>query len=283
MTPEDNGNSNGSIFDGAATTQQADTDQVQEVVQIDQNASAQEQPVEEEAGESTSMTMKQMLMSRARTLGIVFSNNIKEDALREKIQAKMAELDAAEAAKAQLGSPEVQAPVTGPSNAQPAVDYTKPMAAPVAPVEPAKVTNVNPLGETPPPAPPKSLQQQIYDEQMKLVRCRIVNLDPKKKDLPGEVFTIANEYLGTVRKYIPFGEVTDDGYHIPYCLYTMLEERRFLHIRVVKDRLTQQLRTETQYAKEFAIEVLPPLTEAELQRLANAQRAAGSIDGSDLF
>jgi hypothetical protein len=35
---------------------------------------------------------------------------------------------------------------------------------------------------------------------------------------------------------------------------------------------------QTNWAKEFSLEVLPPLTQEELDRLAAAQIAAGSID-----
>ena len=119
-------------------------------------------------------------------------------------------------------------------------------------------------------------------EQLKLVRVRITCMDPKKKDLPGEVLTVANEYLGTVRKFIPFGEVTDNGYHIPFVLYTMLDERKFLNIRVSKDPRTGRELVTSQWAKEFAIEILPQLTQLELSNLAIAQAAAGSIDTETL-
>ena len=115
---------------------------------------------------------------------------------------------------------------------------------------------------------------------MRLVRLRITNMDPKKKDLPGEILTVANDYLGTVRKFIPFGEVTDNGYHVPYCLYMMMKERRFLNIRTTKKN--GQIQVSSGWATEFAFEELPPLTQHELDRLAAAQAAAGGIsDGMD--
>ena len=125
-----------------------------------------------------------------------------------------------------------------------------------------------------------NLREELMASQMKLVRIRVANLDPNKRDLPGEIFTIANEYIGTVRKYVPFGEATENGYHVPYCIYTMLEDKRFLHIKSVSDRRTGSIRTETSWQKEFAIEILPQLTPKELEDLAKAQLAAGSIVGS---
>ena len=116
----------------------------------------------------------------------------------------------------------------------------------------------------------------MLKEQMKLVRVRIQNLDPKKKDLPGEVLCVANEYLGTIKKYIPYGEASDDGYHVPFCIFTELESRRFQNVRTYTDKATGQIRIDSSWVREFSLEVLPPLTKAELAQLANAQAAAGN-------
>lgn len=144
--------------------------------------------------------------------------------------------------------------------------------------EPVVEAAVNPLGAKQDAGVKKmTLGQKIRAEQTRLIRVRIQNLDPKKKDLPGEIITVANEYMGTVRKFVPFGEVTDNGYHIPYCIYEFLKERKFINIttRKGKNGLPDIRATE---AREFSIEVLPPLTEAELAQLAQAQIAAGSLN-----
>lgn len=139
----------------------------------------------------------------------------------------------------------------------------------------------NPLGETiPENETPNQIRARLYKECMKLLRCRIQCLDPKKKDLPGEIFTVANEYIGTVRKFIPFGDVTDDGFHIPQVLYDMLKERKFQNLRTVKDKRTGTERVENSWVTEFAIEILPQLTPQEIERLAAAQKAAGSVDST---
>lgn len=122
-----------------------------------------------------------------------------------------------------------------------------------------------------------NLREHLKQQSMKLVRIRISCLDPKKKDLLGEIFTVANEYIGTVRKFVPYGDATDDGYHVPHCLYEMLNNSQFLSIRTFRDKKGNP-RIETSYVRQFAIEVLPPLTPEELRELATAQQAAGSID-----
>ena len=184
-----------------------------------------------------------LLKDRAKLMGIKFSNNIRIEGLREKIAAK------------QAGE---EMPADEPTN---------------------KVNPLDAAGAGEEAAAPKSmsLREYMVSTQMKLVRLRIQNLDPKKKDLQGEVITVANEFLGTVRKFVPFGEVTDEGYHIPYCIYNMLSERVFLHIRTFKDKRTGQIQIEQKEVREFALEVLPPLTPKELAALATAQQAAGGL------
>ena len=184
-----------------------------------------------------------LLKERAKVMGIPFSNNISLETLRKRVADKMEGKDEAPEVNALTGDPEIaHAMVAKPLN--------------------QKANEV-------------ALRKLMYATQMRQVRVRITNMDPKKKDLPGEIWTVANEYLGTVRKFVPYGEQTDDGFHIPYCLYRLLDSKRFLHIRDVKDRTTGIVRQDKVWAKEFSLDVLPTLTQGELDRLAAAQAAAG--------
>ena len=185
-----------------------------------------------------------MLKSRAKLMGITFSNNIGLDALKTKIE---------EHKQASEAKTQTQAPAQ--TNEQ----------QPEAQAENQKKAKTI------------SLRAHLQKEKMKLVRLRITNLDPKKKDLPGEILTVGNEYLGTVRKFVPFGEATDNGYHVPYCLYELMRDRKFLSIKTRKGPKGQTI-VEQQMVREFALEILPPLTEAELARLSAAQLSAGGVE-----
>lgn len=184
-----------------------------------------------------------LLKERAKVMGIPFSNNISLETLRKRVADKMEGKDEAPGVNALTGDPEI-----------------------------AQAMAAKPLNQK---ANAVALRKLMYAKQMRQVRVRITNMDPKKKDLPGEIWTVANEYLGTVRKFVPYGEQTDDGFHIPYCLYRLLDSKRFLHIRDVKDRTTGIVRQDKVWAKEFSLDVLPTLTQGELDRLAAAQAAAG--------
>ena len=116
------------------------------------------------------------------------------------------------------------------------------------------------------------LRKKMRDSEMALVRVRIANLNPDKKDLHGEIFTVANKILGTVRTFVPYGEKTDDGWHIPRIIYKQLKARKFLQIRVTQRGPHTEV--EQKWVPEFALEILEPLTQEDLNRLANQQAAA---------
>src|SRR6218665_968875 len=183
-----------------------------------------------------------MLKSRAQLMGISFSNNIGLDALKQKIDEKL---------NGTTKAPEPELKVE-PDEDEPEVQ---------------EANTKKPL----------TLRESLYQENMKLVRVRITNMDPKKKDLPGEIITVANRYIGSVPKFVPYGDVTENGYHIPYVIYKMLKKRKFLNIKVRKNSQGKEI-VETNYVPEFALEVLPALTERDLARLAASQAASNSLD-----
>jgi hypothetical protein len=110
---------------------------------------------------------------------------------------------------------------------------------------------------------------------MKLIRCRIYNLNPSKRDLKGELLTVHNRFVGTVRKFIPFGEDSDGGYHLEQILYDALKTKRFQQVSTKKDHSIGSVRM----VPEYNIEILPALTTAELKELADKQGAAERMGG----
>lgn len=183
------------------------------------------------------------LKMRAKLMGLSFSNNVGLETLRERVRARLdGEADKTE------------------------------------PADPNEVNPLDPLANATGPTGKKlNVRQRLIAEQTRLIRIRVTCMNPNKKDLRGEFFTVANEFIGTVRKFVPFGDATEDGYHVPYCIYRMLESRKFVNITTTKDRRTGLPVVKSQDSREFAIEVLPQLTPQELKDLAIAQAAAGSL------
>lgn len=195
------------------------------------------------------------LKRRADILGVPYSPNIGLDTLRDRINIKLTEeqVDQEENPEAELEEATEQSPEM--------IDLD--VTAPKRPLT-------------------KMEERQIAkNEQLKLVRIRISNMNPAKKDLPGEIITVGNELVGTIRKYVPYGEGSEGGWHVPYIIYKQLKSKRFLNIRVRKDPRTGRDRIEQGMVLENAIEILTPLTQKELDNLAKAQLAAGSVDAGE--
>jgi len=76
-----------------------------------------------------------------------------------------------------------------------------------------------------------------------------------------------------VKKYIPFNN--EEGWHIPNILYQhLLAAECQIFAKVTRNG---QDFMEPKNIKAFNVEVLPPLTEEERQKLAIKQKATGSI------
>lgn len=122
------------------------------------------------------------------------------------------------------------------------------------------------------------IREKQRKEELRLIRCRIQNMNPTKADLHGEIITVRTKYLGIVKKFIPFGEATENGYHIPYILYKELKNRKFLHVSTKTNRVTGQIEvSHKKWISEFAIEELDPLTPEELSDLKAQQAAAAGL------
>ena len=115
---------------------------------------------------------------------------------------------------------------------------------------------------------------RLQAEATKLVRIRVTCMNPAKKEWEGEILTVGNANVGTLKKYIPFN--ADEGWHVPNIMYEALKERQCQVFVSTKTKNGVTMR-QGKLIKEFAIEVLPPLTEEELKDLAQRQAMAKSV------
>lgn len=115
---------------------------------------------------------------------------------------------------------------------------------------------------------------RLLQEATKLVRIRVTCMNPAKKEWEGEIITVGNNVVGTIKKYIPFN--ADEGWHVPHIMYEMLKERQCQVFVSTKTKNGVTIR-QGKLIKEFAIEVLPPLTEEELKDLAQRQAMSKSV------
>lgn len=182
------------------------------------------------------------LKERATTMGISFHPNIGADKLSEKINAA---LD---------GKPDPDA--AAEVAARPAVQELSPVQKQI------------------------QLRNKIRRKGLRLRRVRITNHNPLKRDIPGEIFTVANRYLGDVKRYIPYGEQTENGYHVEECILRQLETRKYNSIKT-KIGTNGRIKVNQRWVKEFSIEYLDELTKPEIDKLARVQLAKQGVEEDD--
>ena len=113
------------------------------------------------------------------------------------------------------------------------------------------------------------------NEAIELVRVRVTCMNPNKREWEGELISVGSSTTGTQKKFVPFNN--DEGWHIPRIIYNFMKERECQIFVTVKDNRGNNIR-KGKLIKEYAIEVLPPLTPVEMQELAQRQAMAKSID-----
>jgi len=116
---------------------------------------------------------------------------------------------------------------------------------------------------------------QLTKEANRLVRIRVANMNPTKKAWPGEIYTVSNSVIGSIRKYVPFNN--EEGYHVPQMMLNMMQEKE-CQIFINKKLPGGIEENRPKIIKELNIEILPSLTLNELQTLAATQAASHSLD-----
>ena len=114
----------------------------------------------------------------------------------------------------------------------------------------------------------------VRAKAMKLHRVRITNLNPDDAPLSGSIVTVVNKYLGKVSKYIPFGEESENGYHIPEILLNHLKSQKFALRKEVKNSKFGIKKYKTTLVNKYSIETLDPLTPEELAGLKLKQQSS---------
>ena len=224
------------------------------------------------------------LKIRAKALGVPHSPNIGVDTLKAKIEEHIQKLEEARMPKA-IREAAKEAAAEIEQVARPDVDTGPVRVIGPGPSERNKLPpmsimlamTTDELMRQPEKRRTQIIRARQKHEQLALVRCQIHNNNPAKNDLFGEIYSVQNKYLGVVRKFIPYGKYTENGYHVPRILVNMLKKKRYIQVRPVKNPDGTE-RTETSQAPEFTITELRPLSRDELAKLASMQAARGSSE-----
>jgi len=111
---------------------------------------------------------------------------------------------------------------------------------------------------------------------MKLIRVIVRPNDPLKLDSSGDVFTVGSNLINrgrAVKKYVPYNN--EEGWHVPSILLENIKAAECQIFKKVKRGNEHVM--EAQRIKAYNVEVLPPLTQEELTKLGQRQKATGTI------
>lgn len=112
---------------------------------------------------------------------------------------------------------------------------------------------------------PVSTKKELHPSR-RLIRCIVTCNDPQKADQSGDTIYISNSSIGDLRFYFPFNK----PWHVPQAvLDTLKEAKLFLHSsrNNGKEVITREV-------PRYNIEILPPLSEKEREKIHNKQAAA---------
>ena len=114
------------------------------------------------------------------------------------------------------------------------------------------------------------------DDAMKLIRVIVRPNDPLKLESGGEIFTYGSNVINNgkaVKKYIPFNN--KEGWHIPNIIYqNIIATECQIFKKVTRNG---QDTMEAVKIKAYNVEVLPALTQAEIDKIAIKQKATSSV------
>ena len=111
---------------------------------------------------------------------------------------------------------------------------------------------------------------ELKAQSAKLVRVRVACMNPNKREWEGELFCTGNAKIGTFKKFVPF----DVEWHVPNIILTMIQQRKCQVFVSKKIRTDSGIVVPTKTGKlikEYAVEILPALTDAERKGLAQRQ------------
>jgi len=112
-------------------------------------------------------------------------------------------------------------------------------------------------------------------DALKLIRVIVRPNDPLKLESAGEIFSYGSDLIDNkfTKKYVPFNN--EEGWHITNM---MLENIKAAECQIFK-KVTRngQESMEAQKIKAYNVEVLPPLTQAEIDKIAVRQKSTNSV------
>ena len=119
--------------------------------------------------------------------------------------------------------------------------------------------------------------RKLHNDAMKLVRVIITPMDSlKAANMDSDVFCAGNSVLGTVKRVIPFGV----EWHVEQILLNTIREKKF-QLFTSKKNARGATETTARLVPAYNITELPPLTQEELDKLADHQIRTRSLEDEE--
>ncbi|AFO70573.1 hypothetical protein [Pseudomonas phage PA26] len=195
----------------------------------------------------------EVLQEKATALGISFRSNTGVEKLREKINAVLN--DEAVGDEEEDEATEATSSIPKPS-----------AEAGAAALKAAEAPRLKTEGE---------LRRDRRLAAHRLIRCRITCHNPNKNDWDAEYFSIGNDEIGTIRRLVPY----EVDWHVPEALLNFIKSKQYQHFYTVTEQtpMGPQKVRRSKSVREFSVEILPQLSEDELESLRKQQAVNGSF------
>lgn len=135
--------------------------------------------------------------------------------------------------------------------------------------------------ESPELSKEEKLRKAAYDEAHRLVRCVITCHNPNKLHMREELFIVSGEYFGTIKRIVPLGSRTQNGWHIENAIYKHIKDKQFPMIETGRDPNTGRQYQKAYMTNEYSIFVKEELTQKELDDIKARQIATGYSEQKD--
>lgn len=112
----------------------------------------------------------------------------------------------------------------------------------------------------------------LEDDALRLIRVIVTPNDVNKREFQSELFQTGNSVLGTISRAVPFGV----EWHVEHILLQSIQERQ-MHIMIKRKNQKNEEYYESKLVPAYTVQVLPPLTQEELNELARTQMARNSV------
>lgn len=194
----------------------------------------------------------EVLQEKATALGIQFRSNTGVEKLREKINAVLND------------------EAVGDEEEDEATEATSSIPKPSAEAGAAALK----AAEAPRPKTEGELRRDRRLAAHRLIRCRITCHNPNKNDWDAEYFSIGNDEIGTIRRLVPY----EVDWHVPEALLNFIKSKQYQHFYTVTEQtpMGPQKVRRSKSVREFSMEILPQLSEDELESLRKQQAVNGS-------